>query len=105
MPSAGRGFTDKEADELPLKMLDRIWNHFDFSWEAFVTVLSTYQAVFWIMLFGFIVHWLPETVKRMWERMYTALPIPVQAVVVAVIVVFIYQAIGAEQPPFVYLQF
>ena len=101
----GGGMTDAEADELPLKMLDRIWNHFDFSWDVFVTVLETYQAVFWIMLVGFIIHWLPDKVKELWEKAYTALPILLQAVAVAIIVFFIYQAIGAEQPPFVYLQF
>ena len=97
--------TDAEADDLPFKMLDRIWNHFDFSWEVFVTVLETYQAVFWIMLGGYIIHWLPEKVKKIWETAYTALPIPLQAIAVAIIVFLMYQAIGAEQPPFVYLQF
>ena len=101
----GGGMTDAEADDLPFKMLDRIWNHFDFSWEVFVTVLETYQAVFWIMLGGYIIHWLPEKVKKIWETAYTALPIPLQAIAVAIIVFLMYQAIGAEQPPFVYLQF
>lgn len=101
----GKGMSLAEADALPGKMLDRIWNHFDFSWDVFVTVLVTYQSVFWIMLAGFIVHWLPDKVKLLWERAYTALPVYLQAVAVAIIVVLIYQAIGAEQPPFVYLQF
>lgn len=101
----GKGMSLAEADALPGKMLDRIWNHFDFSWDVFVTVLVTYQSVFWIMLAGFIVHWLPDKVKLLWERAYTALPVYLQAIAVAIIVVLIYQAIGAEQPPFVYLQF
>lgn len=101
----GGGMTDAEADELPLKMLDRIWNHFDFSWDVFITVLETYQAVFWIMLVGFIIHWLPDKVKELWEKAYTGLPVILQVFAIAIIVFFIYQAIGAEQPPFVYLQF
>ncbi len=101
----GKGMSEAEADALPMKMLDRIWNHFDFDWATFVTVLETYQAVFWIMLAGFIVHWLPDKVKMLWEKAYTALPVAVQAIVVAIIVLLIYQAIGAEQPPFVYLAF
>ena len=48
---------------------------------------------------------LPEKVKKIWETAYTALPIPLQAIAVAIIVFLMYQAIGAEQPPFVYLQF
>jgi hypothetical protein len=95
--SPGRGLSDAEADALPFKMLDQIWYHFDFTWGTFVTVLSTYQAVFWIMLFGFVVHWLPNKIKLLWELAFNALPLPVQAIAVAIIVVLIYQAIGAEQ--------
>ena len=94
-----------DEDGLPLVMLDHIWHHFDFSWDVFVTVLKTYQAVFWVMLFGFIIHWLPDRIKAVWENAYTSLPIPLQAVSVAIIVFLMYQALGAEQPPFVYLQF
>lgn len=94
-----------DADGMPAVMLNQIWHHFDFTWDVFVTVLKTYQAVFWVMLIGFIIHWLPEKVKLIWEKAYTALPIALQAVAVAIIVFLMYQAIGAEQPPFVYLQF
>ena len=99
------GLPDHEADKLPGKMLDRIWNHFDFSWDTFVTVLSTYQAVFWIMLAGFIIHWLPNNWKAIYERWFTKMPMALQAVAVAIIVILMYQALGAEQPAFVYLQF
>ena len=94
-----------DQDGMPAIMLNQIWNHFDFSWEVFVTVLKTYQAVFWVMLTGFIIHWLPDKVKQLWERAFTALPIILQVVAVAIIVFLMYQAIGAEQPAFVYLQF
>lgn len=94
-----------EEDGMPLLMLDHIWNHFDFTWRVFVTVLSTYQAVFWVMLVGFIIHWLPENVKLFWENRFATMPMVLQAVTVAVIVFLMYQALGAEQPPFVYLQF
>lgn len=101
----GKGLSDAEADALPMTMLDQIWNHFNFSWESFVTVLSTYQAVFWIMLFGFIVHWLPDKVKDLYEKAFNRMPMPLQAVAVAIIVLLMYQAVTAESPPFVYLQF
>lgn len=94
-----------EDDGLPLVMLDQIWNHFEFTWDLFTKVLVTYDKVFWVMLIGFIIHWLPDNIKELWEKAYTALPIPLQAVSVAIIVVMMYQALGAEQPPFVYLQF
>ncbi|MBL1280798.1 MAG: MBOAT family protein [Fluviicola sp.] len=94
-----------DEDGMPLTMLNQIWNHFDFAWETFVTVLNTYQAVFWIMLGGYIVHWLPDTMKKLYEDAYSRMPIALQAVAVAVIVVLMYQAVGSESAPFVYLQF
>ena len=97
--------SEADADALPMTMLDRIWNHFEFSWETFVTVLSTYQAVFWIMLFGFIIHWLPDRVKDLYEKAFSRMPMLLQAIAVSIIVLLMYQAVTAESPPFVYLQF
>jgi D-alanyl-lipoteichoic acid acyltransferase DltB (MBOAT superfamily) len=94
-----------DQDGMPAIMLNQIWNHFDFSWEVFVTVLKTYQSVFWVMLIGFIIHWLPDKVKELWEKAFTALPLLLQIIAVSIIVFLMYQAIGAEQPAFVYLQF
>lgn len=94
-----------EGDGEPLIMLDQIWNHFGFTWDLFVKVLQTYQAVFWIMLAGFIVHWMPGGVKTTYTGWFTRMPMPLQALSVAVIVFLIYQAVGTESPPFVYLQF
>lgn len=94
-----------EADGAPNIMIDQIWNHFNFTWDTFVTVLSTYQAVFWVMLGGFIIHWLPDKVKRMYEGWFTRMPLALQAVSVAVILLLMYQAISSEAPPFVYLMF
>lgn len=94
-----------EDDGQPMVMLDQIWNHFDFTCERFVTVLSTYQAVFWIMLAGFIIHWLPDAIKRWYEGIFTRMPMILQAVSVAIIILLAYQAVTKESPPFVYLQF
>ena len=93
------------ADDLPARMLGQIWHHFDYNWQSFTTILSTYQAVFWIMLFGFIVHWLPEKIKKKWESLFTRMPLPAQVFAVSIIVFLIYQAVGNESAPFVYLQF
>ncbi len=93
-----------EAGE-PNVMLDRIWNHFDFSWNMLWTVLKTYQAVFWVMLFGFIVHWLPEKIKDWYKDIFAKAPIPLQLIMVAVIIVLMYQAMSGESKAFVYFQF
>lgn len=94
--------TDVETSN---KMVHQIWNEFNFTWEAFVTTLTTYQTVFWIMLAGFIVHWLPNKIKKIGERWYMDLPIPLQVFSIVFIVILIYQAVGSKAPAFVYLQF
>ncbi|MFT5777555.1 MAG: alginate O-acetyltransferase complex protein AlgI [Crocinitomicaceae bacterium] len=94
-----------EDDGMPLVMLDQIWNHFGFTWNSFVIILTTYQAVFWVMIIGFIIHWLPDKVKGIYERLFTRMPLILQTLCVAVIVILIYQSISGEAPPFVYLSF
>ena len=94
-----------DAEGEPMAMLNHIWNHFDFEWGTFVSVLITYQSVFWVILFGYIVHWLPEKIKKMWENTFTRFPLPVQAVAVAFIIIVMYQAVSDTFKPFVYFQF
>lgn len=94
-----------DAEGEPMVMLNHIWNNFGFEWGTFVKVLYSYQSVFWIILAGYIVHWLPERIKKMWEDAFTSYPMPLQAVAVAGIVILIYQAVSDTFKPFVYFQF
>lgn len=94
-----------EDQELPVVMLDQIWNHFEFTWDRFILVLSTYQTVFWVMLGGFIIHWLPETLKLRYEKAFTKMSMPIQAIAVSVIIFLMYQAVTGESKAFVYFQF
>lgn len=93
-----------EAGE-PAKMLEHIWTKFDFTWPIFVKVLDTYQAVFWLILIGFVLHWLPESWKEKGIQTFTKVPFVFQAVLIAISVFFMYQAISDTFKPFVYFQF
>jgi len=92
-------------DELPVRMLRQIWYHFDFTWKAFIEILTTYKTAFIIMLTGFTIHWLPDRIKKQWENFFVRMPMPVQALVISLVILFIYQTTGMESAPFVYLQF
>jgi len=94
-----------EEDGMPKIMLDQILNHFDFSWDTFVLVLQTYQPVFWIMVVGFVIHWLPDTWKDGYKNLFAKLPTVLQIVSVACIIVLMYQAMLGESKAFVYFQF
>lgn len=93
-----------EAGE-PLKMIDHIYRHFDFSWEVFVKVLQTYQTVFWLILIGFILHWLPQSWKEKATSAFAKVPFLFQAIGIALSVFLMYQAISDTFKPFVYFQF
>src|SRR5690606_28243646 len=94
-----------EEDGEPAKMLNQIWNHFDFKWDTFVLVLNTYQSVFWVMLAGFIIHWLPGKWKDVYKNLFAKFPIPLQIFAVAAIIFLMYQAMTGESKAFVYFQF
>jgi D-alanyl-lipoteichoic acid acyltransferase DltB (MBOAT superfamily) len=91
-----------QKDEAPVAFLNHIYTGFGFTPETFFKVIYTYQTVFIIMLSGFIVHWLPQKVKGIWESAFTKMPMYLQAVSVAIIVLLIYQAVSDESRGFVY---
>jgi alginate O-acetyltransferase complex protein AlgI len=93
-----------EAGE-PMTMLNHIWMHFDFTWEIFVKVLETYQAVFWLILTGFVLHWLPQSWKEKGTQLFARIPFVFQAICIAFSVFLMYQAISDTFKPFVYFQF
>jgi alginate O-acetyltransferase complex protein AlgI len=94
-----------EENDAPMVMLDQIWNHFGFTWETLGLVLYTYQSVFWIMLAGFTIHWLPTKWKDAYKNLFIKLPVPLQLIAVACIIFLMYQAMTGESKAFVYFQF
>jgi D-alanyl-lipoteichoic acid acyltransferase DltB (MBOAT superfamily) len=93
-----------EAGE-PIKMLNHIWVHFDFTWDVFVKVLETYQAAFWLILTGFVLHWLPQSWKEKGTQAFEKIPFFLQGIAIAFSVFLMYQAISDTFKPFVYFQF
>lgn len=94
-----------QEDADPYLFLSHIWNHFDFSIATLLKVILTYQAVFIIMVCGYVAHWLPKKVKNWWEDQFGKLPMYAQAVSVAIIIILIYQAVSDESRGFVYFSY
>lgn len=93
----------EESD--PKAFLHHIYTKFGFDFPTFIKVIETYYIVFIILIVGMIIHWLPTRIKKMYEQLFTKLPMPAQAVSVAIIVLLIYQAVSAESRGFVYFSF
>ncbi len=94
-----------EEDGLPARMLDQIWYNFNLNAETFSILMKGFDTALYVMIFGYILHWLPSRLKLYGENMFTKLPMFVQSFVVALIIVAIYQAFSDTFKPFVYFQF
>lgn len=94
-----------EDDGAPANMLIQIWYHFDLNSDTFNTLMTGFDTALYVMIFGYILHWLPSKVKEFGERKFTALPMVLQSAVVAIILIIIYQAFSDTFKPFVYFQF
>lgn len=100
-----RQYTDAQVDAMPGNMLNQIWYKFNFTWEYLVKFVEIFYIPLIIMVIGLIMHWLPDVVKKSGEKLFMAIPMWLQTVVVAIIVLLMYQSLTAEPVPFVYMQF
>ena len=94
-----------EEDGAPINMLNQIWYHFDLNNETFNTLMLGFDTALYVMIFGYILHWLPSKLKDYGERKFTNLPMVVQSIAVAILLIIIYQAFSDTFKPFVYFQF
>jgi len=68
-------------------------------------ILVSYKWVFLAMLFGFIVHWLPNTFKDGYKNAFINSSMPVKVAIVVATVFIIIQFISSDLQPFIYFQF
>lgn len=94
-----------EKDGAPAEMLSQIWNNFELNQQSISILLDGFDTALLIMLIGYVLHWLPGKTKLFGEKVFTRLPIYIQSVVVAIILIFVYQAFSDTFKPFVYFQF
>ncbi|MCH1480561.1 MBOAT family protein [Crocinitomicaceae bacterium] len=94
-----------EKDGAPSQMLHQIWHNFELNQDSISILLDGFDIALIVMLIGYIIHWLPGKTKLFGEKLFTKLPMYVQSIVVAIILVFVYQAFSDTFKPFVYFQF
>ncbi len=84
-------------------MINQILHAFDFS--QIYDVLVLYKSVVILLVFAFVVHWLPAKFKEKYRNAFANLPVWVIALIVVAVVVFIYQFQTFDLQPFIYFAF
>ncbi len=84
-------------------MLHRMFNYF--GGELVPQMIKSYSLIFGIMLFGFVVHWLPGSIKNRYTNWFINAPVWAKILIAVVVVIILYQAKSAEVQPFIYFQF
>jgi alginate O-acetyltransferase complex protein AlgI len=84
-------------------LIDRMQNHW--GGNLFLDVIMGYRAIFTLMLFGYLVHWIPEKTKIAYRNWFATRPLSVIAIIAVVSFVLVYQIMSGEMQPFIYFQF
>jgi D-alanyl-lipoteichoic acid acyltransferase DltB (MBOAT superfamily) len=69
------------------------------------SVLGSFKLIFVVMVFGYVLHWLPQGRKDGWMNWFIRIPHWVKGIIVAVLVFLIYQTQTSDLQPFIYFQF
>ncbi len=77
----------------------------NFSPGSYPSVLAAYSSVLLLIAAGYMIHFLPETVKESYRGLFIRIPLAAQLSVVMVIAVLLYQMSSTEVMPFIYFRF
>ena len=84
-------------------MLDRIFSAFDLN--SVIPVISAYSGVFALVAIGYIIHFLPESIKEDHRDFFSNAPLVLQFAIVLIIASCLYQMRVADTIPFIYFRF
>ena len=78
---------------------------YDFNISIFPQFLLAFKSVMILMFIGYVIHWLPLTIKNKYQQFFIKSPLWIKGLVVIIAVFIIYQTRTAEMQPFIYFQF
>jgi hypothetical protein len=84
-------------------MLYQIANNF--KPEIIPDVLVAFNKVFIVMLLGFLIHWIPSTIKEKYRKAFSTAPLVLQILVALGSIFFVYQIVSSDLQPFIYFDF
>jgi D-alanyl-lipoteichoic acid acyltransferase DltB (MBOAT superfamily) len=78
---------------------------YGFSPGSYMTVIPAYGSVFLLMATGYIIHFLPETVKESYRGLFINIPVVLQLATVMLVAILLYQMRTTDVMPFIYFRF
>jgi len=84
-------------------MLNQILD--SFSPGSWLSVVSAYAAVLAVIITGYLIHFLPESIKESYRGLYIRSPLVLQALFVLLFAVILYNMKSTEVVPFIYFRF
>ena len=85
------------------QMISQILYHFEA--EMIPRMIASYQEIFGVIAIGFILHWLPGSLKERYRGWFIQTPLVMKLVALILLVIIIYQVKSAAIQPFIYFKF
>lgn len=73
--------------------------------NLFFDVLMGYKTVIAMIVLGYVIHWIPETLKNNYRQLFAKQSLPVLGGIIIFAVIIMYQLMSGEMQPFIYFQF
>jgi D-alanyl-lipoteichoic acid acyltransferase DltB (MBOAT superfamily) len=104
---SGSNLNPEEANSTAWNTAKNMLNQIGASWNIsqIGSIIYEYRHLFLLIIFGMLIHWLPENLKRRYRLLFASMPLPVMAAFAIAIVFIIYQFVTADLQAFIYFQF
>jgi alginate O-acetyltransferase complex protein AlgI len=70
-----------------------------------MTVIPAYNSVFLLIIAGYAIHLLPESIKESYRGLFIRMPLLLQMVILMMVAVLLYQMRTVDVMPFIYFRF
>jgi alginate O-acetyltransferase complex protein AlgI len=77
----------------------------NFSPGSYMTVIPAYSSVFLLIIAGYAIHLLPESIKESYRGLFIRMPLLLQMVILMMVAVLLYQMRTVDVMPFIYFRF
>ena len=78
---------------------------YDFRWSLFSDVFYGYYKVIFVIMLGFLIHFIPEKYKLWYRGKFAKASVYLQLIICFFVVFIIYQIASTSLQPFIYFQF